>query len=208
MNPSTRNYTLLLAISALCALPALVGGADAQGTEGSAEGLDMAAAEAAMKQAATPGENHRFLAGLEGEWTFASTLWMAPDQPPVKGQGKSKKTMIMDGRYLQEETEGNMMGRSFHGSGITAFDNTAGEFINTWIDNMGTTIAIVRGRRDGNGLEMHGEYLDPMIKKMLKVRYVTRIVDQDHYVFEYYMTVPGAPEFKSMEIEYTRKVSE
>ncbi len=204
MKPSTRNHTLLLAIGALCALPILSAGAETQGTGDPAENPEMAAAAAAMQQAATPGENHRFLAGLAGEWTFVSTLWIAPGQPPMKSPGRSKKAMIMGGRYLQEEVEGSMMGKAFHGRGITAFDNVAGEFIITWIDDMSTTIAIARGSRDGNTLEVRGEYLDPVSEQVLKVRYVTRVVDQDHHVFEYHMTAPGAPELKSMEIEYTR----
>ncbi len=51
---------------------------------------------------------------------------------------------------------------------------------------------------------MHGEYLDPMSKQMMKVRYVIRRINDDKHVFQYFMTMPGAPEHKSMEIEYTR----
>ena len=73
---------------------------------------------------------------------------------------------------------------------------------------MVTTVAIARGQRDGDTLEMHGEYLDPMSGQTMKTRYVTRVVDKDHHTFEYFMTMPGAPEFKSMEIHYSRKSSE
>ena len=124
--------------------------------------------------------------------------------PPDESTGKSTKTMILGGRYLEEETEGSMMGSTFSGRGLTAYDNTAGEFINTWVDSMGTGVAIARGQRDGDRLEMHGEYLDPMSKLVMKVRYLTRRVDDDKHVFQYFMTPPGAPEQKSMEIEYTR----
>ncbi len=202
MKPS--NVTLLLVLVALCALPAL---ADDTETHG-AEAPDMDAAMAAMQKAAAPGEHHRFLAGMEGDWGLASKVWMGPDAPPMESLGSSKKTMIMDGRYLQEETKGEMMGNAFHGRAISAFDNTAGEFIGTWIDSMSTTIAVVRGQREGDTLEMHGEYLDPMSKQMMKVRYVTRVVNDDKHIFQYFMTMPGAPESKSMEIEYTRNVSE
>ncbi len=198
-----QNRIFLLALVALIAFPAL-----ADEPSGKTQGPDMAAAMAAMQKAAAPGDNHRFLASMEGDWTFPSTVWMEPGAPPMTSPGVSKKTMILDGRYLQDNTEGNMMGKTFHGHGITAYDNTAGEFINTWIDSMSTGLAVARGSRDGNTLELSGDYVDPMSKQKMKVRYATRVVDQDHHVFEYYMTVPGMPEFKSMMIEYTRKTSE
>ena len=204
MEHPIRRFTLLLAFTALFALP--VAGDDTETR--AAEAPDMAAGMEAMQKAAAPGENHEFLAGLEGDWSFASKVWMAPGQPPMESAGKSTKSMIMGGRYLQEKVEGSMMGNTFHGLGVTAYDNTAGEFINTWFDDMSTSIAVARGQRDGDTLTMHGEYLDPMSKQTMKVRYVTRVVDADHHVFEYFMTMPGAPEMKSMEIAYSRAAAE
>ena len=205
MRPLTRDLKLsstgpMLLVLALLALPALADGSETHG----AEAPDMEAAMAAMQKAATPGAHHEFLAGFEGEWNFTMKVWMEPGAPPTESPGKSTKAMIMGGRFLQEDSQGSVMDNTFQGRGVTAFDNTAGEFINTWIDSMGTTIAIARGQRDGDTLEMHGEYLDPMSQQMMKVRYVTRKVDDDKHVFHYFMTMPGAPEQKSMEIEYTR----
>ena len=204
MEHPIRRFTLLLAFTALIALPAM---ADDTETP-AAEAPDMAAAMEAMQKAAAPGENHEFLADLEGDWSSASKVWMAPGQPPMESTGKSTKTMIMGGRYLRESFEGSMMGNTFHGLGVTAYDNTAGEFITTWLDDMSTSIAIARGQRDGDTLTMHGEYLDPMSGQTMKVRYVTRVVDTDHHFFEYFMTMPGAPEVKSMEIAYSRAAAE
>jgi Protein of unknown function (DUF1579) len=200
MEHPTRRLTLLLALAALLAVPAM-----ADDTEmPAAEAPDMAAAMAAMAAAAAPGESHEFLAGLAGDWDFTSQVWMAPGQPPTTSGGKSTKSMIMGGRYLQEEVEGEMMGTTFHGLGLTAYDNTASEFVNTWLDDMSTAIAVSHGQRDGDTLDMHGEYLDPVTKQTMKVRAVVQVVDADHHIFQYYMTMPGAPEMKSMEIAYTR----
>ena len=73
---------------------------------------------------------------------------------------------------------------------------------------MGTGVLISRGQRDGQSLVMHGELLDPMSGQALKLRMVTRVVDEDHHVFEYYMTPPGMPEIQQMVIEYARKGGE
>ena len=204
MDHPIRKLTLFLTLAALLALPAL---ADDTETH-AAEAPDMAAAMAAMQQAAAPGENHEFLARMVGDWEYTSEVWMAPGQPPMQSSGKSTRTMVMGDRFLQEDLEGQWLGSTFHGRAVTGYDNTAGEFINTWFDDMSTTIAVARGERDGDTLTMHGEYLDPMTKQTMKVRAVTRVVDEDHHVFQYFMTTPGAPELKSMEISYTRKMSE
>ena len=207
MKHPTRHTIFLLVLGILFALPALAGDAKAADAEEEA-GPDMAAMMEAMQKAKTPGEHHHFLATMEGEWTCTSAVWMDPSQPPMKSQGASKKAMILGGRYLQEETSGDFMGDVFHGRAVTAYDNTTGEFVSTWIDDMATGIMVSRGQRDGNTLTMHGDYVDPMTKQPAKVRMVTRVVDKDHHVFEYYMTMPGVPELKSMEIEYVRKAGD
>ena len=204
MQRSMRTLTLLLALACLLTVNALADDPETHGTEAP----DMEAAMEAMRKAAAPGEHHRFLASLAGDWTFDCQLWTEPGKPPEKTSGESKKTMILGGRFLQEDATGQMMGSVFHGRGVTAYDNAAAEFINTWIDDMGTTMAVARGQRDGSTLTMHGEYLDPMSGQTMKTRYTTRVVDADTHVFEYFMTMPGEPEYKSMEIEYTRKPSE
>lgn len=201
--PHLRMTTLLLTLGALVMLPALAGAQDAE----QSGGMDPAAMEAMIK-AGTPGDQHRFLARMEGDWTLTNTMWMDPSQPPMKSEGTAKKTMILDGRYLQEEVTGEAMGMTFTGRGITGYDNTAGEFVGTWIDSMATGIAFFRGQREGDTMTSHGEYLDPVSKQTMKIRAVVRIVDEDLHVFEYYMTMPGTPEFKSMVIEYARKASE
>ena len=55
---------------------------------------------------------------------------------------------------------------------------------------------------------MHGEMLDPMSGQTLKLRMVSRMISDDKEVFEYYMTPPGMPEMKQMEIVYVRKSGE
>ena len=201
MHRTIGKLCLLLVLGSLLGIPALAEDAETQG----AGGPDMEAMMAAMEAAMKPGEHHEFLARMAGEWTFTNTMWMDPSQPPVTSDGTSTKTMILGGRYLEDETHGEAMGKPFDGYGVTGYDNTGGEFVGTWIDSMTTSIAVAKGERDGDTLTMHGEYVDPMSKQTMKVRAVTRVVNKNYHVFEYFMTMPGAPEFKSMVIEYRRK---
>ncbi len=204
MQRTIGNVSLLLVLGLLLSLPAVANDKEPH----AAEGPNMEAMMVAMEEAMKPGEHHRFLANMEGDWTFTNTMWMDSSQPPVSSEGKSKKTMIFGGRYLSDVTHGEAMGQPFEGHGLTAYDNTSGEFVGTWIDSMSTSITMLKGQRDGGTLTMQGEYLDPMSKQTMKIRAVTRVIDNDHLVFDYFMTMPGAPEFKSMQIEYQRKSAE
>ena len=51
--------------------------------------------------------------------------------------------MVMDGRYLVEEYDGEMMGQPFKGMGLMAYDNSEQRFVSAWIDNMGTGIMTI-----------------------------------------------------------------
>jgi hypothetical protein len=207
MKQPTRITIALLACGLLFAVAAAAGDEKSAGSE-TAPGADMAAMEAAMMEAMTPGEQHAFLGRMAGDWTFKSMMWVDPSQPPMTSQGKSRKSMIMDGRYLQEETSGEMMGQPFHGQGVTAYDKAAGEFVNSWVDTMSTGILVSRGSRDGDTLTFTGNLVDPMSKQEMDVKLVTRLVDDDHHVFQFFMTPAGAPELKAIEIEYTRAFGE
>ena len=169
---------------------------------------DMEAMMAVMEAAGAPGGNHEFMARMEGDWSYTSKVWMDPTQPPMDSSGTSKKKMILGGRYLQEKTTGSMMGMEFSGIATTSYDNVGEEWTSTWVDSMSTAMAIAKGQREGDTITMHGEYLEPMSKQMMKVRQVLHVIDDDNHTFEYFMTIPGVPEMKSMEMHYVRAGSD
>ena len=50
---------------------------------------------------------------------------------------------------------------------------------------------------------MGGSMVDPMTKGEMQFREVTKILNENHHIFEMYMIYNGE-EFKSLEIEFTR----
>lgn len=156
-----------------------------------------------------PGESHKILATMAGDWDMEVKSWMAPTATPKVTKGKSDAKMIMGGRFLTEEVKGEMMGMPFEGQSLCAYDNMKKKFISTWIDNMGTTIMFMEGTFDPatKTMTMTSTTYDPMAKKDVPVRTVTRILDDNKHVFEWYSPGPDGKEFKGMEITYTRKAS-
>jgi hypothetical protein len=169
---------------------------------------DMAEMMKKMEALAAPGPEHQTLASLAGEWETEARCYMGgPDTPPTVTKGTCKGGMILGGRFLQEEFEGDMMGKKFHGMGLTGYDKLNKKFINTWIDDMGTGVLVSEGTCDASGkvLTLNGKMDDPMTgQKDKQVRLVTKILSPDKHIFEMHDVALGEKS-KVMEITYVRK---
>jgi len=161
---------------------------------------------AAYMAAATPGEHHATLAKLAGNWNVTSTMWMDPAAPPMESTGTAVKTMLMDGRYLQEEYSSNFMGMPFNGMGITGYDNVTEQFTGVWFDNMSTMVMGFTGSFDAenNAIVCSADYMDAVSKEMTSTRMVTTLVSEDEHLFEYFSPGPDGGEVKSMVMVYKR----
>ncbi|MCD2259404.1 DUF1579 domain-containing protein [Psychroserpens luteolus] len=160
----------------------------------------------AWQEHMTPGKYHKWLSSFDGEWNGDVKMWMDPSQPPVASKMSTKNEMIMNGLYQRSTHSGNMMGMPFKGEGMIGYDNSKKEFINTWIDNMGSGIMIMKGTLDETGkiLLTEGTMTDPMSGKDMGIKQILTHISEDKHHFEMYMIV-GKEEMKTMEITYTRK---
>lgn len=161
---------------------------------------------AVYQELAIPGANHKLLAEMAGSWSVKSRWWMDPGGPPMESTGASEQKMILDGRFLQQDFSGEMMGGPFTGFGFTGYDNHTKTFVSTWMDSMGTGIYYFEGSAgsDGRTITQTCSYDDP-VRGPLKWRQVTRIVDRNHLEFEMYTTDSSGIEGKMGEMSYTRK---
>ena len=160
----------------------------------------------AMMDYATPGNNHKMLAKMEGTWAATVTFWMQPGAAPMTSTATAVNEMILGGRYLQSRNTGTMMGQPFEGMGITGYDNAKKVFIASWIDNFGTGILLMTGKWDDatKAIVFTGTEVDPASGKEFSYRQVVRNPDDNTQIMEMYANM-GGKEFKNMEIKYTRK---
>jgi hypothetical protein len=158
------------------------------------------------KQAAIPGEPHKLFAGLAGTWTTTTKEWMEPGKPPTESTGTAELKMLLDGRFLYQEYNGQMMGQPYSGIGIDAYDNMTKKYTTAWMDSMGTGIFIMQGTAgaDGKTITLKGSHPEPGGGQMSH-RAVWKIIDHDNQTFDMYGTHHGGKEMKVMEIVYTRK---
>jgi len=168
--------------------------------------VDMQSRTELFKELATPGAPHRLLALLAGSWNTNHKYWMDPDQPYTESSGFCVQKMILDGRFLQQEFTGDMMGSPFAGFGFLGYDNNTKKYVSTWLDNMGTGIYYFEGSAgaDGRSIIQTCKY-DNSVEGIAEWRSVTRLVDDNSYAVEMYGTDNSGKERKIMEGTYTRK---
>ena len=171
--------------------------------------MDPAKAEmmAKMQQYGTPGEGHRRLDALVGQWNYTAKWQMKPDSPAETMQGAEEAKWILDGRFLEQNTQGMNQGMPFTGLGITGYNNLTGEYQSVWLDNMGTGMMVSNGQFDSgtNAITESGTFSCPITgQKNMPFRSVWKIADNDHHTYEMYTKDEGGNEFKSMEITYER----
>ena len=155
---------------------------------------------------ATPGEPHKQLASLAGTWTTTTKEWMDPSKPPMESTGTADMKMLLDGRFLQQELTGDMMGQPYNGIGTLGYDNLRKRYVTTWIDSMGTGIFTMEGTAsaDGKTITLKGQHAMPGGGQMTH-RAVWTIVDSKTQTFDMYGAHGPEKETKMMEITYTRK---
>jgi hypothetical protein len=154
-----------------------------------------------------PGPNHELLASMAGEYTTTMRFWPGgPGTPAMESKGTSRQRMVLGGRHLLQEFEGNMMGSPFSGMGLSTWDNVRKQFVGTWADSVGGAILYLTGglSPDRTTITQFATMDEPMTGEFGKiVKYVTKIVDKDTIHFTAYEVMYG-DEFKVFEIEYKR----
>ncbi len=158
-------------------------------------------------EAMTPGPQHEAMAELVGSWSVTTTHWMQPGGEPQVSQGTAERSMIFDGRILEEQFHGEMDGMPFQGRATTGYDNITGRYWGTWIDSMSTGVTLLYGGIDeASGLwVMEGETPNPMTGGMMPMRIESRMDGDDRHVDEFYMPGPDGEMFRTMEMVYERQ---
>lgn len=197
------RYLQLTLMSLCIMLAASVAMAKGKKTE---KPMDPQAMMAVYTKLAAPGEQHKQLASLAGSWTTKTKEWMEPNKPPVESTGSAEMKMLLDGRFLQQELTGQMMGQPFSGIEITAYDNLLKRYVTSWMSTMGTGIFTMEGTAstDGKTITLKGQHAEPGGGYM-KHRAIWKIVDSNTQTFDMYGAHPGEKEWKMMEMTYTRK---
>jgi hypothetical protein len=156
----------------------------------------------AMAVAGRPGPAHKALGALTGSWKAEVKCWMDPDDPPNVSQATSTANWILEGRFLDEEFHGEMMGQPFTGRCLMGFDNTKQKFNSVWVDSLHTSMFTSEGKGDDANkvITLEGRMDCPATgQRNVPVKQLFHLISPEKHVLE--MFNDGR---KTMEITYTR----
>jgi hypothetical protein len=149
-----------------------------------------------------PGEAHKKLATLVGDWNGTETLYPSPWDPAGgKAKGRTINRGILDGFAVAHEYEqrrGNTV--SFRGHGVFWWDEAKQEYVMNWWDTMGGTCSELRGQFAGDVLDLSC----PMPDGKGVWRAVWKVPASGRLRFEMQTSPDGQTWAPSMDGEYRR----
>lgn len=158
---------------------------------------------------ASPGEEHKRLAELEGKWDMNIELYLKRGAPPITVKGVAENKMVLGGRFLTCDAHGTT-GMSMASLAILGFDRRYGKYTYVGYDSEGTYYVTASGDYDParNALVLYGEEKDPAQNSTRKYELVVARDGQDKYIMQFFFKSPeatgGKGDFKAVEITYTR----
>lgn len=158
----------------------------------------------AWKAAGEPSEQHRKLAGLEGDWNFTTTWWASAEAPGVESSGTSTFAVLFDGRYVEQQMTATVLGEPYEGRGVLGFDKRLNRYVSSWIDNRQTSITHAEGTHDDAGA-IHlnaSHHVDPLVGDAGGGRLVLTLGDEPS--LEWHDIGADGQEFRASETRYSR----
>jgi len=160
-----------------------------------------------VEAAGKPGPGHQALNALEGNWKAEVKCWMQPGGSPEVSQGTAHASWKFNGRFLEEEFHGQMMGKPFTGRTLLGFDNTKQTFNSVWVSDTQTSMFTSEGKGDNGNkvITLEGKATCPASgQKDIPMKTVLRVISSDKHVLEMFDGSKGE-NAKTMEITYTRQ---
>jgi hypothetical protein len=176
-----------------------------------------AAAQAQQLPASTrlamPGEKHKWLEPLVGDWTVEMLVYPGPGAAPVVSKEvTATRRWVLEGRYLREELRGIVFGNPSARDGTLGFNALEDRFEWVTVDTFepGQMIYLGRGGDTPNRFTVFGDSTEagfgpePTGRKR-DLRFEFEIRDANYNVQRIYARIPGQAEFLFVEQRFTRK---
>jgi len=160
-----------------------------------------------MQAAGTPGPAHKALDAFVGNWKAEVKCWMEPGGPPNVSQATAQAKWTLNGRFVEEQFHGEMLGKPFTGRCLLGFDNTKQKFVSVWVDDLHTSMFYSEGKGESGYkvITLEGKMDCPGSgQKDIPTKQVFRILGPDKHVLEMFSETNGE-NARTMEITYTRQ---
>lgn len=162
---------------------------------------------------AMPGEAHRWMDPLVGQWNVEMRVFTGPGQPPITSKElTAKRELILGGRYLREELQGMFGGNPSNRVATLSFNNLEERWELSTIDTFEPGQMWYAGQTLGSArkFELHGESTEagfgptPTGRKR-DLRFEFEIADANRNIQRIYVKYPAQPEQLFVEQIFTRQ---
>jgi hypothetical protein len=208
------RFCIIPTVAAAClwTLPVLT-----QGRSGGAAS-DAAQDAPAFLRRGMPGAGHAAIAPLAGTWRVHyevyGTLGRSGDEPPIVSDDiRTRREWAGDGRFLEDVTEGTLMGAPYWRKGWLGYNNMERRFEWVTIDAVNSAL-MAYVARPGAGpsvpITMTGVFVDQgvageeSVGKPVGMKTVIHIDDNDSHRVDLYFSRPGKKETLAVRALYTR----
>src|SRR5437667_4006794 len=154
---------------------------------------------------AAPGPEHARLTAMCGMWDVELTFWFRPGGPGVAVKATSTIRSLLGGTFVEETIEGTLNGSPFTTLAWTGFNTATREYEATRIASTNTARIAEAGGFDEktNQFELKADY--PLAGETWHQRTVIQQTSSDTMLAASYLSFGTVPEWKGVEIKYTRK---
>ena len=167
------------------------------------------AAGASLGAAQAPGVDpeHARLTALAGTWDVEMTFKLRPDGPGIPTKGTSTIRTLLGGLFIEEKIEGVLNGTPFTTLAWTGYNTSTKEYEATRIASTNSSRISETGRYDEatRTFELKADY--PLAGDTWHQRTVIQVVSADAMIATSYLSFGAVPEWKAVEIRYTRRSS-
>jgi Protein of unknown function (DUF1579) len=173
----------------------------------------------AMARNGLPGEMHKRLGALVGEWDVEVATYVldgAPEKPAISRDYVCRREWIAEtgNRHLRDVTQGTG-GNPYYRLGILSYSTMDNRYEWNTVDALNANMMTYKGAKGSGGksgaIEMSGEFTDQgilgasYVGKNIQMRTVIKIESQDRNALELYFTPPGEGERLIQRFVYTRR---
>jgi hypothetical protein len=149
--------------------------------------------------------DHARLTAMCGTWDVDMTFIFQPGQPGILVKATSTIRPLFDGLFIEEKIEGALNGRPFTTLAWTGYNTGTHQYEATRIASTNNARIAETGAYDAksNQFELKADY--PLAGDTWHQRTVIQQTSPDAMIASSYLSFGAVPEWKAVEIKYTRR---
>ena len=152
-----------------------------------------------------PGPEHARLTALCGTWDVELAFWFKPGAAGVTSKGTSTIRPLFDGLFVEEKIEGALNGAPFTTLSWTGFNAATHQYEATRIASTNTIRIAETGAWDEQARQFELQAAYSLAGDTWTQRTVIQPTSADAMIVASYLSFGKVPEWKGVEIKYTRK---